>query len=513
MSARPKASCVLLASVMAGCPLPVATDTDGSDASAASLATTGSLSTDSASATGALPTSDGPEQGTSPSSTSGTSGTSEPSATTADSSTVGTTIGVGTTGDSSGTSGEGSSTGTSSTGTSGTGEGSSSTGAPLEPPPGCDMAVIHEGELIITDDTVMDSLKCIVEVTGRLKISDTKALVSFPALGNLKRVGDDVEIFDNAALADIDGLAGLEHVDGGMSYGEVTLYRNPALTDLKGLKSLQRVDSVQINDNDALVNLAGITGDLDGVFQPGWSLALIGNDGLTTLAGIEGIVDLDQGIYIADNANLADISALATVLSPTITSITIAGNPALQDLQGLEFVVAPQIIYVERNDALVDLTGLDSLATVVPHGILIEGNAKLATLAGLESLAVVTEMIIEDNPALVSLGALAGLSEVPKTLWIGRCGGAGNDALIDLHGLEGLTALLAIRINENDALQSIAGLPAGIGLKGIEAFNNPLLPAAMLADYAAQAGIVNVSDWLCNNAGAPAECACIIVQD
>jgi len=110
------------------------------------------------------------------------------------------------------------------------------------------------------------------------------------------------------------------------------------------------------------------------------------------------------------------------------------------------------------------------------------------------------------RPASTSSGS--GLVE---ELVIRSCGGADNDALQDLHGLENLSALTMLRVNENDALQSITAVPAGIGLKGIEGFNNPLLLTPMLADYAAQAG-VDASFWLCNNGGEPAVCECIFIE-
>lgn len=489
-----------LALLLAGCPGPVASEDTSSGGT-----TEPDPTTESSSNTGALPTTGD---------AAGTSSTSDASSTT---DSTGTTDPTGTTGPVDATTGEtetgttGTTTGDTTPRVDTTGDESSGGGPAIDPPPGCDAALVHVGDLDIGDATDLDALKCLVEVTGRLRIRDTTQLVSFPQLANLQRVGDDVEVFDNLALVDLDGFAGLKRVEG-QWFSELHLYHNPALTSLAGLAALREIDAVLIQDNDSLTDLTGLTGDLDGILFPGWYLAVFGNDALTDLEGLAGIVDLDRSVYIGDNLNLTDISTLATVLSPTILEVSISGNPALPDLQGLEGLVAPQVVYITDNDALVDLTGLDSLQSAVPHGILIEGNAQLQSLAGLESLTTVAKLIVEDNPALASVAALSGLQTVTKNLQFGVCGGVGNDALVDLHGLEQLTALNGLSVNQNDALQSITAVPHGVGLKGIEAFNNPLLPTAMILDYAAE-GMLDPDLWVCNNADAPEVCACNEILD
>ncbi len=90
-----------------------------------------------------------------------------------------------------------------------------------------------------------------------------------------------------------------------------------------------------------------------------------------------------------------------------------------------------------------------------------------------------------------------------------RAAARGNDALVNLHGLEQLTALHALQINENDALQSITAVPHGVGLTFMEVYNNPLLPDATLATYVDEAAI-DADMWLCNNGDAPALCDCNI---
>ncbi len=193
--------------LLAACPPPVASEDIGDPL-------TGSSST-------TKPTSD------SPSDTSATPTSGAP-ATTGD-----TTTTPGSTGDSSSTSDD------TTAGDTGTTADTSTTGTGLEPPPGCDAPIVHAGDLTITDDTVLEDLQCIVEVTGRLTIGDTQKLLSFAPLANLKRVGDSVKLFHNLALVDLDGLAGLERVDSTTigEYGQshphgLTGARRDSLTDM-----------------------------------------------------------------------------------------------------------------------------------------------------------------------------------------------------------------------------------------------------------------------------------------
>ncbi|PCC70645.1 Receptor L domain-containing protein [Nannocystis exedens] len=400
---------------------------------------------------------------------------------------------------------------------------SSSTGRPV----GCDEAIIFEGPLEIFDDTDPASLQCIVEITGDLLIQNTQSLISFKSLEHLQRVGGKVRIENNAELASLDGLAGLQIVEGIDTTAFLYIHDNPSLTDISDLQALQHVKLVSIAGCDALTDLTGLTG----IIEPGWSLTLVDNADLSSLASLAGITGFSGYLDIGYSPKLADLSPLADILAPDLAGLSISGLPLLTDLQGLESVEALGRLELRDNAGLVDLSGLDGLSSVSDHAWLLDnaklatldglqalvqagelqisGNPQLATLDGLQTLTQVATLRFEGNPKLASLAALAGLTIISEQLEIGYCDAQGNDALIDLHGLEGLTALGGLSLYQNDALQSITALPQGIGLEYLWAFNNPLLPTPMLEDYVAET-MSDPAVSLCNNGGAPATCFCII---
>lgn len=384
--------------------------------------------------------------------------------------------------------------------------GGTSTGDPAE----CEVELIHRGNLVITDDTPQESLRCIVDVTGRLIIHDTQNMTSFGALGSLRHVGDDIEIFANAALLDLAGLRSLERVDG-VPYGEILIHANPALVDIAGLGAVERVDSVTLSDNDGLQALAGLKGPIAGIIEPHWTLGIVGNDSLVDLSGLAAIDGFSGRLIIGDNALLADISALAPALGPQLLEIAISGNPALVDLQGLESVVSAGTVLITDNDALLDLSGLDGLQKAEPEGMAVEDNLQMVSLDGLDALDEATEVWLEGNPALTSLDALANLKEVSKLLRIGECGGLGNDALVDLSGLAGLSSVGFLQIHDNNALSTLAGLPPMLALGGLRIFNNTMLPTAAAEAYADQVGLGDSAE-VCNNLGAPAACDCKVIM-
>ena len=393
-------------------------------------------------------------------------------------------------------------TDTTSTAEGGTTDGSS-TGEPAE----CLVEIVHQGDLVVTDATEPEALRCIVDVTGRLTISDTKTLVSFSGLGSLRHVGDDVMIIDNAALVDLEGLRSLERIDGGGSYGELIIHGNPSLVDIAGLRALERLDSVSLRNNDALSVLTGLHGPIEGIAQPWWGLAITYHDSLVNLAGLEEFEGFSGYLIIAENSVLTDISALAPALAASSVELSITGNPVLLDMQGLEAITSAEIVTIHGNTALLDLSGLDGLQTVEPGHLVIGSNQQLIGVDGLDALVQTNQLRIEDNPALTNLDALANLDEVTKTLAIGECGAVGNDALDDLSGLAGLSVVGYLNIHGNDALASLAGLPGALEVAGLRIFSNSMLPTEAAQAYATQVGLADTAE-LCNNLGEPGICDC-----
>lgn len=363
--------------------------------------------------------------------------------------------------------------------------------------------MVHQGDLIITDATELDALACIVEVTGKLRIEGTTTLSSFPQLGNLKVVGDEVLIGGNAALTDVDGLTGLTEVKGAAS--QLTLYQNPALVDISGLQSLRVVDAIVIMDCDALTSLAGIQGEIVGTKQKASWLALIDLDALESLDSLAALEQFSATLKIRGCDKLADISMLELVLDPQgIFQLEVADNPALVDLAGLEAVAHASEVQIVNNDSLEDLSGLDGLEAATAT-FLIQGNDQLQDLSGLAKLEQVHYLAVHDNPKLIALSGLDSLKTVTLGLSIGYCASGGNGSLTDLHGLETVEAIASLGVENNANMTSLTGLDQLTSLTSLFVRNNP---GVSPVEAKALATMYEAAGAICNNAGPPEQCPC-----
>ena len=367
----------------------------------------------------------------------------------------------------------------------------------------CEQFIVHQGDLIVTDATDLDELTCIVEITGKLRIEGTTSLSSFPQLGNLKTVGDEVLIGGNAALTDVHGLAGLTEVTG--AWSRLTLYQNPALVDITGLHALKVVDAIVIMDCDALSSLAGIEGAIVGVKQKASWLALIDLDALESLDSLAALADFSATLKIRGCDKLTDISMLELVLDPQGTFLLeVSDNPALVDLTGLEAIAHATEVQIINNDSLKDLSGLDSLEATTAKFI-IQGNEKLQDLNGLGKLEKVEYLAVHNNAQLIDLGGLDSLKTVTLALLVGSCTEGGNAALSNLHGLESVETIVGLGVDSNTSMTSLMGLDQLTSLALLFVRNNPGVSSV---EAKALATTFMAAPTICNNAGPPEDCPC-----
>ena len=118
---------------------------------------------------------------------------------------------------------------------------------------------------------------------------------------------------------------------------------------------------------------------------------------LTSLAGLDGLQEVGGQLVIADNAELADLHALA--------SLTTIGADVMFGY-----------LTIESNASLTDLSGLGALS-FVGWSVEITANA-LASLTGLGAAQVVGEVRVEYNQQLVDVLDLAAF--IPNGLAIGH---------------------------------------------------------------------------------------------
>ncbi|WAS99100.1 hypothetical protein [Nannocystis punicea] len=255
-------------------------------------------------------------------------------------------------------------------------------------------------------------------------------------------VTQSVEITDNSELVDLGGLGRVRAIGGGL-----VVARNPRLATLTGLPTNAAVgvavdeSSIVIEDNDALVDLAGLPA-----------------------AGAE----LQGDLQIVGNERLASLSALPPALT-RVRGLRIDGNPALKSLEGLPpglATIGEGGLVIAANHGLHDLGGLPPGLARVDGSLEIRANDRLEQLAGVPAALVTVGGDLEISGNL----ALRDLSGLPDDLRVGGLLDIRNDdRLVDLSGLPAQLQLGvqaetgdSLRVLHNDGLLDLSGLPAGI---------------------------------------------------
>ncbi len=421
------------------------------------------------------------ETGAQPTSTPTTSGTTETTVTDgSDGSSGGTTVGVGSSGGSTGNSDTGS-TGGSTTGT----------GAFCGPP--CDAPWVHEGDLTIDSETDLASLRCLVEVTGTLELSQVNS--SPPTeLGNLRKVGlqlsigwahtmtsmagleclefigDTLSLPQNTMLADISALAGVKHM------GSLSMWGSPLVTDLSLFDGVTGLRWIHLKGMSGVPRLP-VPGPDTSLYE----LKLEGCDALTDLDALAGVPGDPMGIQVVlvDNPKLTSIAGLGDLWNGGAAWLFLDSLPALKSLAGLE-----------------GFEGSDNGLAILRHLPLVPD---VEALAGIDVLGT---LYLDDMPKLTTLAPLAGLRQV-QDLTLGSCSknnGAGLDGLTTLAPLEGLEVVGSVNIARNGSLTT---LPQFTGLKfdisQVMLIDNPKLSAMQVDAFVTEHG---------GCAQPPMECPC-----
>ena len=146
--------------------------------------------------------------------------------------------------------------------------------------PACDRTI--QGDLILNTATSddLESLSCIVEVQGHLKLNGNTSLTNLKGLEGLTHIGGDVEIVDSDSLLSLSGINHELTIN-----GSLYIIANRNLSSISALDGLSRVGFLYIEYNPFLENL----------------------DGLGTLSDIGGSLLIENNLY------LNDISALYKV--------------------------------------------------------------------------------------------------------------------------------------------------------------------------------------------------------
>ena len=180
--------------------------------------------------------------------------------------------------------------------------------------------------------------------------------------------------------------------------------------------------------------------------------------------GATGCDTVTGDLVVKDSAEIYNLEPLAA-LDEIQGALTISGNTALLNLDGLVNVISAGAVLIENNTILTNVDGLGGLQRGAD--ITISGNPKLRDVEGLAKLAVVSGSVtLESNPLIENLAGLESLRRIGGALSI-----EGNDALLHIDALAALVSVgTAVTIKDNAALTSIQGLSGLIARTAVTVF-------------------------------------------
>lgn len=270
--------------------------------------------------------------------------------------------------------------------------------------------------------TDLAPLAGLTTIARDLRIEMLPELTSLEGLHNVASVGMALSISDCDKLADLNGLRGLQRAGVRVFFGRLPI------TSLHGLEALTQVGEPGGESRVGLYSLPDLS-SLDGL-------------------AIDWRPDHDIWLY---GTGITDMSAFAGVSE--LTALSVAGNPALTSLTGLEqLTVVRGALELGDNKNLVDITGLDDLESV---GALILDNTSLTDAGPLPALTEPGDVRISNNEQLTSVSVLAG-STALRSLVLEH-----NPALTAIPELAGLASIEGdFELRTNNGLTDLDDLPA-----------------------------------------------------
>jgi hypothetical protein len=139
--------------------------------------------------------------------------------------------------------------------------------------------------------------------------------------------------------------------------------------------ALQSCHGGQISDLDAYYKCTSIEGGL-----------FVVNLDVTDLNKLSAIKQVNGPVVIKGNKNLKDMKGLGGVTGH-VESIGIYGNPQLQFVDGLEGVSSTGSVMISDNAELAQLNALAHICGEIAHGVGVKNNPALQNLAGLRCLS------------------------------------------------------------------------------------------------------------------------------
>ena len=351
-------------------------------------------------------------------------------------------------------------------------------------------ALVHVGRFVdIGNNAQLErvSMPVLADVGGYLWVRDDPSLTTLD-LGALVSVLDEVQLSNDAALADGSGLSPRLYVG-----GRFIVASNASLSALVTPASVR--GDVSVVDNPLLAAL-----DLS--FADGSEDVTVRNDGITDLhvssTALSGASRLGS-IWVLDNPSLRDV----WIHADDVGGVTVRGNPSLEEARVSSTTVHGDVV-VAGGPAM---TTASIYADSGSYGHGIEGSVHVS--GGADGAFIDFDScdgaLVENTLAtLVSIPAVRGNLYVENasklhTLTVNDVGGdlavVNDDALVDLFFGQDTEVLGDIIIDDNALLDSLYTLEGREALHGsLVVTNNPSLLRTDITTTTSIAGDLRIAN-------------------
>jgi len=274
------------------------------------------------------------------------------------------------------------------------------------------------------------------------------ALTTLSDFENLKYIGGDVSIQENAVLQNFGNLNNLRTVE-----GNLTIIKNPVLENVNSLNALSNIgENFELLENPTFKNMDGLTA----LQTIGASLEISKNNTLEQIDGLQNLTSIGNALDITQNDSLRNITGLASVTSIGFY-ITVTGNCVLENIDGLiGLTMAPSWLSVGGHPLMQNLDGLRNL-TRVEGDLSLSSNGQVQNFDMLGNLTSVGgSCSILNNERLEQLNGLANLIAVGEDLGISQ-----NERMTDISGLRNVKEIgddLIIDFNDSLKVINFTGL-------------------------------------------------------
>ncbi|NAY92256.1 hypothetical protein GTQ34_10020 [Muricauda sp. JGD-17] len=302
---------------------------------------------------------------------------------------------------------------------------------------------VFKGELVSNGDTPVTEIGFVIGTTGNPTLESyfSRYVIQDGPSSEFTSFGTDIP-------ASTDFFLRAYAINGdGVGYGNDVSFRTLDEIVFEGDVLLDTQDRVQEFGDMGITTILGgltVTGSV--------------ND-LSPLLGLEYVSSHLDILFTTELRNLEGLNNLGRGPNAADKRFRIVGNTGLESLQGLNGLrLIGGSLIIDNNDLLTDLRGLENLefieSTNITGVLNISNCENITSLSGLENLKSINGVLnLVVNPLLSDISALSDSAINAQTVRIEQC-----HALVDLDGLQGVTASEEIYIQVNNSLNTLNGL-------------------------------------------------------